>query len=1067
VAESSLQQKLTTEVLDFDNVMDSELSDTTGSYFNSADDFIKEMSRKKTFLLGPAASGKTCLMKIFAGIQSGSYIAKSTKLLPLYVPISTLRVFELDMDFPKKCVRALALYVLKGTSGSFSVEMEKYLLDAIKNGQVLFLFDGLDECPSSHEKSKLQRDISLLPMRCGVIITSRISGFAQSLDHSPLLKNFQIGRILPLSFESQQLIAEKRGVTDPNFSTLLHKHGELTKNHLLLSMFIYEFKDSKTIPDKRVVLYKLAFDTMINLFLTKVLSQTFTQESLGVKRDEMFEFLKRIASRLQTLRIRDFDITQIDAEPDLLKYWEWLNPFIVSGKFPLITEFNAKYRFSHLTFQEFLAALVWSHASPSSPLRVLQKKFMGGKELAFNTDLLKKYFVDPWYRETLLMTGGLMETSEYEKYDACIASIFARQIEMGGSIRLKLLEERGGGRETIGRSRRLSRLLSPRKVASLLDGLISTNEEIREISVKCIKVYRLYGEAREFLFKNLEQTESYIVKTISDIFERGNEEVLQFCVKNLHRVSIRSKVLQLFGHFAPLLGGMRYVDDILDSIDVKLEKETLILMETLGQITPRGYGPFVQTLIDLSSEWQFRDKGCELLGNITSIGSTSALDCLFKHAKDSSFALISFMKLCSPDDKRIVDFVIMTLNATSLIDVHDKLDQPSFWDNEMDPTALQHALMDLIGSDAAINIRTRAARCLSALVLEKDLDVTRDLMELANKMDPKVVQPVLIALGHCAPKDNRFVANMMFDMLELDNLTEKTQIALYRSLGVLLRRGNDDAMQMVLSTIEKHGICTSFECEFIEAVVPRGDKEILQYLLITIKETILDGERTTLGRFCLKALRDILLTIDYGTYALLDTVWNVTAQMDDTPKLLIRTQFVDIYTNIPSQSEKHEDKTRANLIQLLSKGEIDLGLAILCLQFLEQKKGTKEVPIRLYLKLLSELDHSSVDKKTIAYRKKILTNISTIPMDDLIHIFDHLYSDLRHLSRNSVFEMLSWDHKNFSTLALRTDLFSAIILRIRSERKKDSGFILTMDQIRILERIDQQTATFIIYENAQ
>ncbi|KAL0488272.1 serine/threonine-protein kinase Nek, partial [Acrasis kona] len=271
-----------------------------------------ERKEHRFIVLGAAAAGKTCMMKLLmykAAIKSRS----EGYLVPLFVPIANLAynnthaITDDICGFYLECIRASADSMMNN-SLRYDTRIEHFLMHALRHEEALILLDGLDEAANPDVKRRIELAIAEIARvhRNGIIITSRVSGFDSDEDGRNLFHDFTLARIQPLTFPIQLQIALKRGVIDDNFhNSLKGKYRELAQTPLLLSLLIQQFKEKGKLPDLRSELYGEAISTMITVFFRKNEPDKKLAD-MEREREEILHLLSALACKLHAERRRDF-----------------------------------------------------------------------------------------------------------------------------------------------------------------------------------------------------------------------------------------------------------------------------------------------------------------------------------------------------------------------------------------------------------------------------------------------------------------------------------------------------------------------------------------------------------------------------------------------------------------------------------------------------------------------------------------------------------------------------------------------------------------------------------------
>ena len=116
---------------------------------------------------------------------------------------------------------------------------------------------------------------------------------------------------------------------------------------------------------------------MIEIYFEKTRPDMKMQDKKKLSED-LLQFLAQLACYLHASRKRDFVTVDVGGSDFMEQMWnEVLKPDIERGKFSLIIVLNDKYRFSHLSFQEYFVASTWADNKKDSEIRQFESKWLG------------------------------------------------------------------------------------------------------------------------------------------------------------------------------------------------------------------------------------------------------------------------------------------------------------------------------------------------------------------------------------------------------------------------------------------------------------------------------------------------------------------------------------------------------------------------------------------------------------------------------------------------------------------------------------------------------------------
>lgn len=184
-------------------------------------------------LLGNPGAGKSTTLKKLLFDYSVSFSLKETTYIPLYLELNKIH------DNIRSSI--------ENAAGGF------WINELIHKGQVLFLFDGLNEISLNKRDSILSELKDLLEKYslCPMIFTSRIYGY---INHF----NLPTYKLLCLSQPSINLFIKQQGVNIKLYDTIGRNKGlsDLASSPLMLSMVINMWKQNEILPANKTQLYE-------------------------------------------------------------------------------------------------------------------------------------------------------------------------------------------------------------------------------------------------------------------------------------------------------------------------------------------------------------------------------------------------------------------------------------------------------------------------------------------------------------------------------------------------------------------------------------------------------------------------------------------------------------------------------------------------------------------------------------------------------------------------------------------------------------------------------------------
>ncbi|MDP1773131.1 MAG: NACHT domain-containing protein [Methylobacter sp.] len=356
---------------------------------------------KRLMVVGEPGAGKTMLMKHVAfhyaehgldgyGIQAVPVLLELNRAADPNTSLLQHLVHILEQnDFPRA---------------------EDYVEQALDKGELLLLFDGLDEVSYSERGRVINaiKDLLANHPKCPVVITCRRAvyqnEFFDVVDETLLVKEFADAQIRQfLNAWATDMPVDKS--VDQLLGTLQDRPRlkDLARNPLLLTIIAYLYADTPhVLPHSRAEFYKLAAD---------VLLRQWHQERNHYQPHDKYAVLEHLALYLHAADEQNQDRRSIDHESVLLQLKDILprlnldagkdasnilKEIIERSGLLLEIDGGERYQFGHLTLQEFFVA------------SALQGK---GREL------IQAYQLDPdgWREPVKLWCGLAVDSTEVVK----------------------------------------------------------------------------------------------------------------------------------------------------------------------------------------------------------------------------------------------------------------------------------------------------------------------------------------------------------------------------------------------------------------------------------------------------------------------------------------------------------------------------------------------------------------------------------------------------------------------------------------------------------------------------
>jgi len=364
-------------------------------------------------LRGDAGMGKTTLIKHLAYTVTHDSCPASLKgYLPVMVFLKDLwSIYRDELQAGRKNILFEQLMTLYLEKSKCKLTME--IISAfLSRGRVLFLIDGLDEAPANL-RSELVEMIArfrfdnkenrfLLTGRPHGVAGTAEARFGDGLQDIDLLYDRMIENFIKKWFRALSGRAAGLGnVTAEGMiaDIRLNKHiGVFTGNPLLLTAVCILYQDGKRIPEQRADLY--------NRVIVNLISRRFHDPAQPGKEDEILEFLMRLAFQAQVKNTRVIDMddalgilreTFPPKQDEKDNHYQRRIAGLLEEIEPSCGLFSRRgsgeIEFSHLTFQEFLAA----------------------RHMVYMNIDCKDYLAGGWWEETILLYIGYWSTVSPKK----------------------------------------------------------------------------------------------------------------------------------------------------------------------------------------------------------------------------------------------------------------------------------------------------------------------------------------------------------------------------------------------------------------------------------------------------------------------------------------------------------------------------------------------------------------------------------------------------------------------------------------------------------------------------
>ena len=414
---------------------------------------------KRLVVLGDPGSGKTTLLRYLALLYARD-LAERTRLvheqlaltesgvLPIFLPLRQIGRYlaEHHPNDDGTEGHGILLRFLAQMLRNERIEMPAAFFDDwLNGGRSAVLLDGLDEVADPKLRRRVSRLVDSFTRAyasCRYVVTSRVVGYTEASQLSEgyattTVRDFTMDDVQVFLTQWHRLVAIGQmgpGEIAEAFAAnqtrqlldAIEKNDrvrELAINPLMLTVIALIHRDRVKLPDRRAELYQEAVDVLLG----KWDEARGVQESL-ILNDQPFDISdRRLVLQHVALTMHEQALKEIDAEPLRAVLAQQLGDAVqdpreleaVVARFLsvirertglLIARAEGAYAFSHLTFQEYLAALS-----------------IAGRD--DYVDYTLRRAADEWWREVILLEAGYLSTQSKEKTTRLIKGIADNKTE--------------------------------------------------------------------------------------------------------------------------------------------------------------------------------------------------------------------------------------------------------------------------------------------------------------------------------------------------------------------------------------------------------------------------------------------------------------------------------------------------------------------------------------------------------------------------------------------------------------------------------------------------------------
>jgi formylglycine-generating enzyme required for sulfatase activity/energy-coupling factor transporter ATP-binding protein EcfA2 len=408
---------------------------------------------RRLVVLGDPGSGKTTLLRYLALlyaqdmaeakplVQERLGLAEA-KVLPILLPLRQIGAFLRHEHGAEDDTEghALLLRFLLQSLKNERIELPEDFFDRwLTKGQAVILLDGLDEVADPDLRRRVARLVESFTRAypgCRFVVTSRIVGYTgparlQEAYTTTTVLDFTLADVEQFLLNWHQLLALGQMEPGPSADAYAlaqtrqllaaiqgnERIRELAINPLMLTVIAMVHRDRVKLPDRRAELYGEAVDVLLGKW----------DEARGVKEtpilpDRPFDtgdkrlVLQSVALHMHERQVKELERDELrgllatlfqDSMRDARATEQTLDRFlevIEERTGLLVARGEGVYSFSHLTFQEYLAALAVADRGDYIPYTLARVP-------------------DPWWREVILLETGYLSTQGKERTTQLIQAI--------------------------------------------------------------------------------------------------------------------------------------------------------------------------------------------------------------------------------------------------------------------------------------------------------------------------------------------------------------------------------------------------------------------------------------------------------------------------------------------------------------------------------------------------------------------------------------------------------------------------------------------------------------------
>ncbi len=408
-------------------------------------------------VLGDPGSGKTTLLRYLAllyarDLAEGSnlvqtrLVASEPARMPIVLPLRQLGSYLRDAGNPSVEGHKLLLDFFRQALANERLDLPANFFDAwLTDGTAVILLDGLDEVADGDLRRRIARLVESFTAAypdCRYVVTSRIVGYSGTARlgeayTTTTVRDFTLADVRQFLLNWHRLVATGLMGVGPSAEAYALDQTEqlltaiegnerirdLAINPLLLTVIALVHRDRVTLPDRRAELYGEAVDVLLGKWdEARGVAETPIVAGLPFDSGDRRLLLQQVALAMHERQWKEIEVAELrlllhamfaeivaDARASEAAVDRFLR-VIEERSGLLVARGEGVYAFSHLTFQEYLAALAIT----------AQDDYIAAT---------LRHSADGWWREVILLAAGHLSMTSRTRTTQLIQAIAKQRDE--------------------------------------------------------------------------------------------------------------------------------------------------------------------------------------------------------------------------------------------------------------------------------------------------------------------------------------------------------------------------------------------------------------------------------------------------------------------------------------------------------------------------------------------------------------------------------------------------------------------------------------------------------------